>query len=220
MTPEPGSVRYFVLLYAPRASRRSLTRLLALADEIGAGVARGLDHELAHARLAWWQHEAGQYALGRAQHPLLRAPADEDPGVPSMDMTSLLQAAAIDLAQQHQQPPGGEQLRRAVFAQAALLLGAGPLSPAQREGLAALAALSWQSEHAPAAATARAAALGDALARLGPSLQPKLTPLLLWAALAARRAAPGKPSAGRDFADNVWAWNLARRAAAGRFTSR
>ncbi len=136
-----------------------------------------------------------------------------------MDMTSLLQAAAIDLAQQHQQPPGGEQLRRAVFAQAALLLGAGPLSPAQREGLAALAALSWQSEHAPAAATARAAALGDALARLGPSLQPKLTPLLLWAALAARRAAPGKPSAGRDLADNVWAWKLARRAAAGSFTS-
>ncbi len=49
--PQPGSARYFALLYSPRAQRPALARLLALADEIGAGVTRRLDHDVAHARL-------------------------------------------------------------------------------------------------------------------------------------------------------------------------
>ena len=111
-TPQPGSARYFALLYAARARRPALARLLALADEIGAGVARGLDHDVAHARLAWWRHEAEQYALGRAQHPWLRAWPDERDGGPRFDLEPLLHAAAIDLAQALQRPQGGERLRR------------------------------------------------------------------------------------------------------------
>jgi hypothetical protein len=216
--PPPGSARYFALLYAPRSHRPALARLLALADEIGAGVTRGLDHDLAHARLAWWQHEAEQYALGRAQHPWLRIRPDEQSGAPRVDLESLVQAAAIDLAQALQQPPGGERLRRAVFAAAAQLLGAGPLPSTLGETVGELGALSWQWEQAPAASVS-STALQPLLARLGAALQPPLAPLLVWTALAARHASPRKPSMRTAIADNIHAWNVARRAAAGTLTN-
>jgi len=219
-TPPPGSARYFALLYAPRPRRPALARLLALADEIGAGVTRGLDHDVAHARLAWWQHEAGQYALARSQHPWLRTRPDEQSGAPRVDLDSLVQAAAIDLAQALQRPPGGERLRRAVFVAAAQLLDAGPLPSALRESIGELGALSWQWEQAPLSATVTSAALQPLLARLGAALQPVLAPLLVWTALAARHASPGKASLRRAVADNIHAWNVARRAAAGSLTSR
>jgi hypothetical protein len=218
--PPPGSARYFALLYTPRAQRPALARLLALADEIGAGVTRALDHDVAHARLAWWQHEAGQYALGQAQHPWLRAQPDEQSGAPRIDLDSLVQAAAIDLAQALQQPPGGERLRRAVFAAAAQLLSPGRLSPTLHEAIAELGALSWRWEQVPAATTVTSAALQPLLARLGAAPQPGLAPLLVWTALAARRAVPRKASMRRAVADNIYAWSIARRAAAGTLKSR
>jgi hypothetical protein len=211
--PAPGSARYFTLLYTPTPQRCALAQLLALADEIGAGVARALDHEVAHARLEWWRHEAAQYAAGRARHPWLR----QLPGAsgPRFDLPALVQAAALDLAQGLQRPTGDEQLRRAVFVAAAQVLGAEPLSAAQREALGDLGTLSWQLERsAPAAQGARAALSLRALsARLGPALQPKLAPLLVWTAIAgcAKNAAPVQ-----SLVDNIRAWSIARRAAAGK----
>jgi hypothetical protein len=216
--PLPGSARYFALLYTPRAQRPALARLLALADEIGAGVTRGLDHDVAHARLAWWQREAGQYALGQAQHPWLRARTDE-PAAPKIDLDSLVQAAAIDLAQTLQKPPGGERLRRAVFTAGAQLLGAGPLSSALQAILAELATLSWRWEQAPAAASEINATLQPLLARLTAASQCALVPLLLWTSLAGRHAVAKKASPRRELADNIFAWRLARRAAAGTLNS-
>jgi hypothetical protein len=213
--PAPGSARYFALLYTPAAQRAALARLLGLADEIGAGIARALDHEVAHARLEWWRHEAAQYAAGRAQHPWLREPPESAMG-PRLDLQALVQAAAIDLAQGLQRPTGDEQLRRAVFTAAAQVLGAGPLSAAQREALGDLGALSWRLERsapAPQGATATLS-LQALLARLGPALQPKLAPLLVWAAIAARAAKNAAPAQG--FIDNIRAWSVARRAAAGK----
>jgi hypothetical protein len=217
-TPEPGSARYFTLLYTPAARRPALARLLALADEIGAGVARALDHEVAHARLEWWRYEAGQYAAGRAQHPWLRARHAEPAIGPPFDLHALVQAAAIDLAQGLQGPMGGERLRRAVFMAAAQVLGAGPFSPAQRDALGELGALSWQLER-PATAPQSAlpaVALQPVLAGLGAALQPKLAPLLVWAAIAAQGAKDAAPL--QSFANNIRAWSVARRAAAGTFT--
>jgi hypothetical protein len=216
---QPGSARYFALLYTPAARRGSLARLLGLGDEIGAGVARGLDHEVAHARLDWWRHEAGQYAAGHAQHPWLRAlPGDPD-CAEHFELQELVQAAALDLAQGLQGSATGERLRGAVFALAAQVLGAGHLSPALREALGALGALTWQLERAasPAKRAAAASALPAVLGRFGPALQPKLAPLLIWAALAAR---PKSASRWQVFADNIRAWSLARRAAAGSFSQR
>jgi hypothetical protein len=56
------------------------------------------------------------------------------------------------------------------------------------------------------------------LDRLGAAQQPELAPLLVWAALAARRAK--NASLLQGFADNIRAWSVARRAIAGTFTSR
>jgi hypothetical protein len=217
-------------LYVPRAQRPALSRLLSLADEIGAGAARGLDHEVAHARLEWWRHEAARYASGQSQHPWLRDSNDAHQGATRIELQPLLQAAAIDLAQALQRPPGGERLRRAVFVEAARLLGAGPPSPTLDEALGALAALSWQGEQRPtansAAANAAAAnavgeqALSAAVQRLGAALQPRLAPLLVWAAMAAQGSRPQRNSMRRAIADNIRAWRIARRAAAGRFTGR
>jgi hypothetical protein len=205
--PAPGSARYFALLYTPRARRSALARLLGLADEIGAGAARGLDHDVAHARLQWWQHEAAQYALGRSQHPWLRALPQ-----PALDLPSLLQAAAMDLAEGQRRGHTGERLRRALFGAAAAVLGAQALSETQRAALAELATLSWQRERC----LPGSGSLPEVMARLGAAAQPALAPLLVWVALAARTES-GSPL--QAFADNIRAWKVARRATAGTFTS-
>jgi hypothetical protein len=217
--PEPGSARYFVLLYAPAAQRATLARLLALSDEIGAGVARGLDHDVAHARLDWWRHEAAQYAAGRAQHPWLRTSPSDAATTTPFDLSALVHAAALDLAQGLQSPTSGAQLRRALFVAAAEVLGAGPVSAQLRESLGDLGALSLPLERAATApaGNVRTPNMQEVLNRLGASAQAKLAPLLVWAALAGRPAKNSSPL--RAFTDNIRAWNVARRAAAGTFTS-
>lgn len=220
--PTPGTPRYFALLYTPRQRRPALLRLLALADEIGAGVARGLDHEVAHARLEWWRHEAARYAAGHAQHPWLRALPDEAYGALQQDLLELLAAATLDLADTLQHPAAGQRLRGALFVAAAPWLGSDPLAPAQRDALTALGAFCWRCEHAaqasrpPASATAPAA-LPMLLQQSSRAGQRALAPLLVWAALAARSTERASPL--HAFADNIRAWSVARRAAAGTLTS-
>jgi 15-cis-phytoene synthase len=46
--------------------------LLALEAEIGASLKVGLDHQLAHTRLAWWREECARCAAGTPVHPLTR----------------------------------------------------------------------------------------------------------------------------------------------------
>jgi len=220
--PEPGSARFFALLYTPADRRSALARLIALADEIGAGGARRLDHEVAHARLEWWRLEAARYAEGHAQHPWLQSASAAAGDERRFDLRSLVEAAAIDLAEALQRPEAGGRLRGALFAAAAEHLGAEPLSAALREALSALGTLSWQIERAALAARRAnpeqsAPQLQAALERLGTGLQPTLAPLLVWVALAAARK---NHSPLRAFADNIRAWRVARRAATGRYTSR
>ena len=96
--PAVGSPRYFALLYSPAALRATLTTLLALADEISAGAARGLDHSVAHVRLDWWRGEAERYVRGEPQHPWLRALAAQHAGGRGLKLQPLVEAAAVDLA--------------------------------------------------------------------------------------------------------------------------
>ncbi|HEY6451492.1 MAG TPA: hypothetical protein VIX87_02715 [Steroidobacteraceae bacterium] len=228
--PAPGSAPYFALLYAPHRLRAALARLLGLADEIGVGAARGLDHAVAHARLEWWRYEAAQYALGQAQHPWLRAADAGDEA--RLDLLALVEAAALDLAYGLQRPPGGEAMRRTLFVLAAQMMVAAPLSPQQSADIAALGALTWQLERAlpPTGAAAPALPLHSILERLGTALQPQLVPLLVWAVIDVRRAARARMSyrtalgariaaLRHDFADNLCAWSAARRAATGTFSS-
>lgn len=68
-----GSPRDFAWLYSPAPLRAVLGPLLEIEREIGAALRPGLDHGVAHLRLAWWREECGRCAAGRAAHPAARA---------------------------------------------------------------------------------------------------------------------------------------------------
>ena len=70
--PRAGSIRYFVLLYCPPPRRRRVQLLFAMADEIAASARAGLDHQIAHVRLAWWHDESERLLRGRPSHPFGR----------------------------------------------------------------------------------------------------------------------------------------------------
>jgi 15-cis-phytoene synthase len=70
--PDLSPARSLALLYSSTAQRAALAALTALECEIGASLRPGLDHQLAHTRLAWWREECARTAQGRATHPLTR----------------------------------------------------------------------------------------------------------------------------------------------------
>jgi hypothetical protein len=225
--PEPlaGSVRYFVLLYTPPARRRALASLLALADEIGAGLERQLEHALAHARLDWWRQEAERYRAGITQHPLLRILLGATNEGARLDLLPLIRAAQIDLAEAQRVAATGARARAALFVLAATTLGATSLTHEQREALGELGALTVQHERALTAVdptSAERRTLQPIVARLGATLQPTVAPLLIWAVLAARKSrrrteTPKKSgSLLQGFAENLRAWSIARHAAQGK----
>ena len=67
-----GSARDFAWLYSPAPLRAVLGPLLDIEREIGAALRPGLDHGVAHMRLAWWHEECGRCAAG---HPVHAIPA-------------------------------------------------------------------------------------------------------------------------------------------------
>jgi 15-cis-phytoene synthase len=70
--PELPPTRALVWLYTPRAQREAFAALCAIEAEIAASLKPGLDHEVAHARLAWWGEECARTTLGSPTHPLTR----------------------------------------------------------------------------------------------------------------------------------------------------
>jgi hypothetical protein len=214
--PPPGSARYFALLYTPAARRPALNLLMALADEMNSGLTRALDHNVAHARLDWWRLESERYARGGAQHPWLRSSsATTPPQDPALDLRSLVDAAAVDLAEGLQGGASGGRLHGALFVAAAALLGAAPLSAELCAQLMALGALTRGFERGGANAAAGAdpkSTLDAALRRLRALHRAQLAPLLIWAELSQRRLEAASPL--RAFADNIRAWRIARRASA------
>lgn len=213
--PAPGSRRYLTLLYTPPRHREQLLTLLALADEIGAAPAASADHSIAHVRLEWWREETQRFARGTPQHPWLRALLAAHPAAASLDLQPLVDAAAVDLATRTLAAHSAHALRRALFELAAHALCAPPPPPAQQALIGELGANLERLERDPSDETARAA-LPQQLQRLGESLQPALTPLLVWLALAARRS-HRRPALLDSLTDNLIAWSAARRAARGRF---
>jgi hypothetical protein len=233
-----------MLLYAPPTHRRLLRMLLALAAELAAGIVRGLDHDVAHVRLAWWREESGRLARGTSSHPWLRA-APAQAAALSVALAPLVDAAALDLASARLTGSAGERLTQELFLQAAAALSAAPLAATDRSALAELgrcvaeleqrAAARARSEPvaAPASAPVPATALTWLQARqrtgplLAPALQPALAALLVWTAIAARQARCHERRKARrsatmarttldGFADNLIAWRCARAAAQGR----
>lgn len=96
---EPGSARYFAWLYADPATRARLEALLAIEQHIEASLRPGVEHAVAHARLAWWHEECLRFARGVPVHPearrLLECAGDAARGV---ELRGLVEATAWDLA--------------------------------------------------------------------------------------------------------------------------
>jgi phytoene synthase len=99
--PAPSATRALAFLYAPGAQRPLLAALCAIEEEIGASLAPGLDHQVAHLRLEWWRAECARAAQGQAGHPLTRTLAEvfagRDPA-PLAGLTGLVDTAVWDLA--------------------------------------------------------------------------------------------------------------------------
>jgi phytoene synthase len=70
--PDLSPTRSLAVLYSSAAQRPALVALTTLESEIGASLRPGLDHHVAHTRLAWWREECARIAQGRPTHPLTR----------------------------------------------------------------------------------------------------------------------------------------------------
>jgi phytoene synthase len=100
-SPEASAARTLALLYSTVAERPVLAALWAIEKEIGASLRSGLDHQVAHSRLAWWREECTRCAAGQPRHPLTRSlRAALPPGATGAlgGLTGLVDAAAWDLA--------------------------------------------------------------------------------------------------------------------------
>jgi phytoene synthase len=99
--PGASAIRALAWLYCPPQQRPALEALCGIESEIAASLAPGLDHQVAHARLAWWRDECTRCASGRAAHPLTRALtaclAGREPA-PLAGLAGLVDAAVWDLA--------------------------------------------------------------------------------------------------------------------------
>jgi 15-cis-phytoene synthase len=71
--PDLPPTRALVWLYTPVAQREAFAALCGIEAEIAASLKPGLDHEVAHARLAWWGEECARSEQGSPTHPLTRA---------------------------------------------------------------------------------------------------------------------------------------------------
>jgi 15-cis-phytoene synthase len=67
--PDLPPIRALVWLYCG-AERRAFASLCGIECEIGASLEPGVDHQVAHTRLAWWREECARCAAGAALHPL------------------------------------------------------------------------------------------------------------------------------------------------------
>lgn len=68
--PDLGPTRALAWLYSRDTQRTVLGALTAIEAEIAASLAPGLEHAVAHARLAWWREECMRAAAGKGAHPL------------------------------------------------------------------------------------------------------------------------------------------------------
>lgn len=214
-SPEPGSLRYYALLYTPSALREELNTLLALADEIGARPSDHADHSVAHVRLEWWRHELERFSHGAPQHPWLQALLAQHPATGALNLRSLVAGAQVDLATRTLHAQHGAALRSALFAVIAAALCDEPLTAELEQAVGALGEAVQRLERDPQDQAARAQ-MHQPLQRIGAARQAPLAPLLVWSALAARPARRRHPLI-EQFADNVVAWSAARRAARGQF---
>lgn len=99
-TAPAGSPRQLAWLYTPESARDDVAALFELEAEIAHGARPGLEHAVAHARLAWWLEETSGLASGKGRHPLARRLLASFAGLALSppDLRGLATVAQIDLA--------------------------------------------------------------------------------------------------------------------------
>jgi len=97
--PELSPTRTLAWLYCA-AERGVLATLAGIEREIGASLAPGVDHQVAHTRLAWWREECARCAAGRPLHPLTRELAAQfaPQPAPLAGLVGFVDTAVWDLA--------------------------------------------------------------------------------------------------------------------------
>jgi len=70
---DTATPRALARLYCPEAQAPVLDALLGIEAEIRQALKEGLEHEVAHARLAWWREECARLLGAAPVHPLTRA---------------------------------------------------------------------------------------------------------------------------------------------------
>jgi len=70
--PDWAPTRVLSWLYCAPARRGAVAALYGIEQEIAHSLRPGLDHDVAHTRLAWWQQECERCARGEPTHPLTR----------------------------------------------------------------------------------------------------------------------------------------------------
>ena len=184
MFPSPAAAR-LALLYAGPESRR-LAALAEVDAELARAVRPGVEHDIAHTKLAWWKAEVERLVGSAPAHPATRALAGATPGA---DWTLLRERlAAAELA----------------------LGGFRASTPAEAEALAYRSHGSlWQvavtllAGHANAALAGYGAALGKGIGLViaarapAPGLEPGVLLERARAHLALSRAAPAAERNGR-----------------------
>jgi 15-cis-phytoene synthase len=98
--PAPSATRALAQLYCPPGQRALLTALLNIEAEIGFSLRPGLEHQVAHARLAFWREECARCAAGHPAHPLTRELLAAAGGEATMlgNLAGLVDTASWDLA--------------------------------------------------------------------------------------------------------------------------
>jgi 15-cis-phytoene synthase len=97
--PESPATRALAWLYCGEELRPLFSVLCAIEQEIRASLRAGIEHPVAHARLAWWTEEGARCAQGAPVHPLTRELARlPDSGPALAALAGLTGIAAWDLA--------------------------------------------------------------------------------------------------------------------------
>lgn len=99
-TAEAAATRNLAELYSVPAQRAALQALRAIEAEIAVSLRPGIEHQVAHSRLAWWREECQRFAAGIPQHPLTRQLTSTlGAQAPRAELGGFLDCATWDLAQ-------------------------------------------------------------------------------------------------------------------------
>lgn len=94
--PDWPPTRVLSWLYCAPAQRGPVAALFGIEREIAHSLRPGLDHQIAHVRLGWWQEEFQRCAQGHPSHPLTRELAAAFPVQPATALAGL--AGLVDTA--------------------------------------------------------------------------------------------------------------------------